>query len=97
MGFLLANDSFAKKHPGTVEKLAQHHFIYSIAGLALGLVCIIGGIVLFLNGIAGATSWTAKFIGAERKISDAAPGAVLFIVGLFIVFVTRFVVKIPKG
>ena len=34
--------------------------------------------------------WTAKFLGASSQILDAAPGAVLFIVGLFIVFVTRY-------
>lgn len=67
--------------------------IYSLGGLVLGLVCIIGGIVLFLHGITGATSWTAKFIGAESSISDAAPGAILFVVGLFIVWITRFGVK----
>ncbi len=35
-------------------------------------------------------SWTAEFLGANSKISDAAPGAVLFIVGLFTVFLTRY-------
>ncbi len=70
--------------------------IYSIAGLVLGLVCIIGGIILFLRGITGSTSWTAKIIGAESKVSDAAPGAILFIVGLFIVFVTRYIVKVKN-
>jgi hypothetical protein len=34
---------------------------YSLGGLLLGLGCIIGGIVLFLRGVTGSTSWTAKF------------------------------------
>lgn len=73
-----------------------YQLIYSLSGLALGLSCVIGGIVLFLHGVTGATSWTAKFIGAESQITDAAPGAVLFIVGLFVVWVTRFRVATTK-
>jgi hypothetical protein len=84
-----SEELFAKLH----ERGMRYKFIYSICGLVLGFVCIIGGIALFLNGVAGATSWTAKFLGASSSINDAAPGSVLFIVGLFIVFVTRFKVS----
>jgi len=77
-----------------VERLSRHQLVYSIAGLVLGLVCVLGGVALFANGVAGSTSWTAKMLGAESTISDAAPGAVLFIVGLFIVFVTRYSLKV---
>ncbi len=74
-----------------------YQFIYSLAGLVLGLACVIGGIVLFLHGVTGSTSWTTTFIGGKSKVSDAAPGAVLFIVGLFIVWITRFSVKVKKS
>jgi hypothetical protein len=76
--------------PDLQEKLSQHQLTYSLLGLGVGLVCIIGGCILFLHGVTGATSWTASFLGAESKISDAAPGAILFVVGLFIVFLTRY-------
>jgi len=33
---------------------------------------------------------------AESSINDAAPGAVLFVVGLFFVLITRYVVKVGK-
>jgi hypothetical protein len=46
--------------------------------------------------VTGVASWTARIIGAESQISDAAPGVILFIVGLFIVWVTRFTVKVAK-
>lgn len=82
--------------PKTYQHLGSYNFIYAVLGLVLGLVCIIGGIVLFLNGVVGSTSWTAKILGAESNISDAAPGVVLFIVGLFVVFVTKFDVKVKK-
>ena len=83
----------AMKDPDAWKRISLFQLIYSLCGLILGLVCIIGGIILFLHGITGSTSWTAKLLGAESEISDAAPGAVLFIVGLFVVLVTRFTAK----
>jgi hypothetical protein len=68
--------------------------IYSILGLVVGVVCVLGGIVLFIHGITGSSSWVVKFLGLESNISDAAPGVILFIVGLFIVFITRYVVTV---
>jgi archaellum biogenesis protein FlaJ (TadC family) len=76
-----------------VYRVSKHQLVYSILGLILGLVCIIGGVLLFLAGVTGAMSWTAKFLGASSEIFDAAPGAVLFIVGLFVVFITRYELK----
>ena len=77
----------------TQTTLAKYQLIYSIIGLALGLVAIIGGIYLFIKGVTGSMNWSAKILGAESNLVDAAPGAVLFIVGLFVVFVTRFKFK----
>jgi hypothetical protein len=64
-----------------------------MTGLFLGLVCMIGGIALFLNGVSGSTNWTAKILGNESTITDAAPGAILFTVGLFVIIVTRYKAK----
>lgn len=74
----------------------RYRFIYSMTGLFLGLVSMLGGIALFLHGVAGSTSWTAKILGNESTITDAAPGAVLFVVGLFVVVATRYRVKIDR-
>lgn len=75
----------------------RYRFIYSMTGLFLGLVSMLGGIVLFLNGVAGSTSWTAKILGNESTLTDAAPGAVLFVVGLFVIIVTRYRVRVRRG
>jgi len=75
--------------PYLQNKLAEHEYGYGKLGLLVGVVCVLGGLLLCLNGIAGSTSWTAKFLGAESNISDAAPGVVLFVIGLFIVWVTK--------
>ncbi len=84
------------KDPSLWKQAVQQQYRYSMAGLILGLVCVVGGIVLFLHGVGGSTSWTAKILGLESKLSDAAPGAVLFVVGLFVVWVTKFDVKAQK-
>ncbi len=67
--------------------------IYSLCGLFLGLICVGGGIFLLISDVVGKASWTAKILGAESTVSDAGPGVVLFIVGLFFVLITRFVIK----
>jgi hypothetical protein len=86
----------AMASPAAYKRFALFQFIYSLAGLVVGLVCVVGGIVLFLHGVAGSTSWAAKILGAESRLSDAAPGAVLFLVGLFVVLITRFTIKVRK-
>src|SRR2546425_2081051 len=77
-------------------RLAILQLIYSMAGLLLGLACIIGGIVLFFHGVAGSSSWVGEFIGVQSKLSDAAPGTVLFVVGLAVVWLTRFAVRVRQ-
>ena len=77
----------------TMLRAVQLQFYYSMAGLVLGLLCIIGGIVLFVLGINGSITWITKLSEVESSLYDAAPGAVLFIVGVLVVWITRFIVK----
>lgn len=77
-------------------RLALLQLIYSLAGLLLGLACIIGGIALFFHGVAGSSSWIGQVIGVQSKLSDAAPGTVLFVVGLAVVWLTRFTVRVRQ-
>ena len=75
------------------RSVTRYQLIYSLCGLVFGLAFAVFGGVLFINGVSGNTSWTASFIGFNSQISDAAPGTVLFIVGLFTILFTRFDVK----
>ncbi len=75
-------------------RLVLLQLIYSVAGLILGLACVIGGILLFFHGVVGSSSWVGQVIGVQGKLSDAAPGTVLFVVGLLVVWVTRFNVRV---
>jgi len=83
--------------PRTYQEFSRFQLIYSLSGLVLGLACVLAGMVLCLHGVTGSTGWTAKFTGAESDISDATPGVVLFVVGLFVVWVTRFSIKVQKS
>jgi hypothetical protein len=77
-------------------RLAVLQLIYSLAGLVLGLACIVGGIVLLFRGVVGSSSWVGQFIGVQSKLADAAPGTVLFVVGLAVVWLTRFSVRVRQ-
>jgi hypothetical protein len=77
-------------------RLARLQLIYSLAGLVFGMACIMGGIGLFLHGVVGSSSWVGNFIGVQSQLSDAAPGTVLFIVGLAVVWLTRFAVRLRQ-
>ena len=77
-------------------RLATLQLIYSLAGLLLGLACIIGGILLFFHGVTGSSSWVGEVIGVKSRLSDAAPGTVLFVVGLAVVWLTRFAVRVRQ-
>ncbi len=77
-----------------LEQAVKGEYQYGKLGLILGVLTILGGIALGLNGVAGHTSWTAKVLGLESNINDAAPGVVLFVVGIFFVFITKPRVKL---
>ncbi len=76
-----------------LSQAIQGEYRYAMLGLILGLATILGGVILSLHGIAGSTSWTAKLFGLESHLNDAAPGVVLFVVGIFFVWSTRPRVK----
>jgi hypothetical protein len=78
------------------KKAAQYQFWYSVLGLIVGTICVVGGIILFIHGIVGRTSWTASVLGMNSQLTDAAPGSIFGILGLFIIWVTKFKVKAVK-
>ena len=83
-------DSHSKE---IILEAVKGEYLYGRLGLLLGVLSIVGGVVLGLNGVAGSTSWTASLLGLKSQINDAAPGTVLFIVGLFMIWVTKPTIK----
>ncbi|MES2365264.1 MAG: hypothetical protein V4563_05185 [Pseudomonadota bacterium] len=76
--------------------VARYQFIYSILGLVLGLICIAGGITLFFAGVTGSINWTTKMGSAESSLVNGSPGIILFLVGLFVVWISRFSIMLKK-
>jgi hypothetical protein len=77
-----------------VKEAIKGEYRYAMLGLILGLASIVGGIIMGLHGVAGSTSWTASALGLSSSVNDATPGVILFIVGLFMVWVTKAKVKL---
>jgi len=73
-----------------------YQLVYSLAGLGVGLSCVVGGIILFIMGIGGNINWVLKGEGFHSQIANAAPGAVLFVVGMLVVWMTRFDIIGPR-
>lgn len=89
--------SIEGKYPAeTIEKILKQKLIYSIIGLVGGLLCILSGIILFILGISGSISWTASLLGARSELIDATPGGLLSIIGIVVIFLTRYKIKIKK-
>jgi hypothetical protein len=90
-----AADAHAKAKHGhspserLISGAIKWEYAYGMLGLILGLSSIIGGVILGLRGVTGSTSWTAKVLGLQSSVNDAAPGVILFIVGLFWVWITK--------
>ena len=54
----------------------RHKLVYSTIGLVLGLSCII-------------VSFTGSLIGLSTILNNAAPAVIVFVVGIFMVWITR--------
>jgi len=79
------------------KKATLYQLIYSLSGLSLGLLCIIGGIVLFIMGVGGNINWIVKAEGFNSQLVNAAPGVVLFLVGMLVAWMTRFNILASKA
>ena len=103
-----SKDRFVRKHlfetieipadidPYLVRKFAHQHFVYSLLGLIIGLICVIFGIILIIGGYGASTNFVIKLLDAKAELSDAIPGTILFIIGIFFVLATRYNIKIHK-
>ncbi len=68
----------------------KFQFLYSVLGLIVGVLCVLCGLKLFLNGVPGPTSWTIQAFGLKSYVSGALPGVVFAILGFLIIYVTRY-------
>lgn len=85
---------FPDKNPELAKELIKNQLLYSMLGLAFGVICVTLGFILFLNNIDGVSNFEIDIMGFKSKVEGAAPGVVLFFFGLIIIFITKFKVKI---
>lgn len=90
---LIMNEHEAQLHTTGM----RYKLMYALGGLVVGVTCMVLGSVLVLSGVAASTDWTFKLLGiAESNLTDAGPGVVLFVVGLFSIYATRYTVKFTR-
>lgn len=85
---------FAQKNPKRIIAISRFQLIYSILGVILGSVCVIFGGYLSLNVFLNESKLLITVMGMKSEIRDAGPGVILFVVGLFIVYISRFKVRV---
>lgn len=81
------------KDPSLFRFAVDRQYRYSRVGLAVGCLCILAGLLLLLHGISGSVSWTAQLMHFTSKLVDAPAGIVLAVLGLAVVWITRFEVR----
>jgi hypothetical protein len=54
--------------------------------MLVGVVLVLLGCGLFFLGIAGLANWVTRAFGFTNAFVDASPGAVLFVVGLLVIW-----------
>ena len=81
IGILLPSGILRKKF---WKKATTGKVIATLLGLLIGLVCMVGGTYLFLQGVTRSGHWVATSLGREGAFTDAPPGGLLFFVGLII-------------
>ncbi|MCK5617333.1 leucine-rich repeat domain-containing protein, partial [Candidatus Pacearchaeota archaeon] len=72
-----------------VKEIHSGNRVYSIIGMIIGALAMVGGVILTLNGAIGEISWTASVFGMESELNDAGPGVVLMVIGLFVILITK--------
>ena len=87
------SDSVAQLVDPRLVVVAIFQLVYSVLTLLLGLACIVVGATLSLNSVGGDITWSVNLAGASSQLSSAPQGVVLFVVGLFVVWIGRFSVE----
>ena len=67
-------------------RVTLYKLVYAISGLAVGIACVVVGVTLTLRKLTGFTIGTSS----RGELVSATPWAVLFIVGLFVIAITRY-------
>lgn len=67
--------------------LGLFELLKTAIGISVGIICIAGGAWLSYVGITANTSWSIHFMGESFDLTTSAPGVVMIVAGMAIVFV----------
>ncbi|HEV7427868.1 MAG TPA: hypothetical protein VGQ46_16045 [Thermoanaerobaculia bacterium] len=62
-------------------------------GIIIGALFLVGGVVTLLLGVSGSIEWVLKGGGIESKLSNAAPGVFIALLGAIVLWRYKPVVK----
>lgn len=93
----LLNDDLPKSDvPKTIKsvnlwsRVVKFQFLYSILGLVIGFILISIGVFLVTQSIGNKSELSIKILNYFFNIKQAAPGGILFIIGLVVIIITKF-------
>jgi len=72
------------------EKVVYYQFIISLTGMITGILIVLLGAFMAFRGISGTTNWIFNILGFQSQIAEATPGIILFLLGIVIIYLTRF-------
>lgn len=75
--------------PEIAKRAVRYEYWYGWLGLILGIGLIIFGAVLVINGVTGNASIVLTLTGGTISVPDAPIGAVLMVVGVAVIWITR--------
>ena len=61
----------------------------ALAGLIVGLIIVLAGVVVILLGVSGQVSWTLTGAWGSSRLQTGAVGVVIVVIGLLVIFFTR--------
>lgn len=67
-------------------RVTLYKLVYAISGLVMGITCIVVGVILVLSKLTGSTIETVS----RSDLISVTPWIVLFIIGFFVIVVTRY-------
>lgn len=65
-------------------------------GRMVGLLVILIGVILMIAGVTGAVDLKLSGLGLNVQVANAAPGVVVALIGLVIVWRTNLTIKVKK-
>lgn len=80
----------------TIEALRVSKQV-ALAGLVIGFVIVLAGVVVLLLGVSSAVSWKVSGSWGSSELQTGATGVVVAIIGLGVVFISRLNIGVAKA